>query len=290
MNIRQSQSAFSLIELSIVVLIIGLLVASVAGGKKLVSLSNLSKARALTNSSPVSGIEDLSLWLETTSKNSFSVAAPTDGATISTWYDINPQQTTKGTAAAGASLPAYNISSNSINGLPVLNFDGADNMAGPLVLTGTSATIFVVAKRNAIVTNQTAFTLYGASANDSDNSASAVIAFEGTGTSLQSFRNSVGLANFTHPGNNVPYIFTTKFDGTTNNAYLNGVIATTPVTTTGSFNTTNYLVGARYFGSTATTFYNGYIGEIIVYNRALSDFERGQIETYLSKKWSIKLP
>lgn len=31
------------------------------------------------------------------------------------------------------------------------------------------------------------------------------------------------------------------------------------------------------------------LGEVIFYTRSLSDFERGQIEQYLSKKWGIKL-
>ena len=36
-------------------------------------------------------------------------------------------------------------------------------------------------------------------------------------------------------------------------------------------------------------YYKGYIGEIIMFNRALSNTERADIELYLSTKWNIKL-
>jgi gamma-glutamyltranspeptidase len=36
-------------------------------------------------------------------------------------------------------------------------------------------------------------------------------------------------------------------------------------------------------------FYKGAIAEIIFYSRALIDQERQGVETYLSKKWSIKI-
>ena len=38
----------------------------------------------------------------------------------------------------------------------------------------------------------------------------------------------------------------------------------------------------------ATGYFDGYIGEIIIYNKALSDLQRKLIEDYLSKKWQIK--
>jgi len=290
-------TAFSLIELSIVVLIIGLIIASVVGGKKLVTLSNLTKARQLTNSSPVNGIEDLALWLETTSKNSFTAATPTDGSSISTWYDINPQKNVKNNATAGTA-PTYTASV--INGLPALTFASASNqnLVGSLSLGGSEATFFVVAQRNTAVNNATTFTFYAtADTGDSGSASSGNIAHEGaSATVLQALRSSaLSTTAATHPGNNVPYIFTTKFDGTNNTTYLNAVQQPTgsPTTaaSTGTFSTGSYVIGAHYTSSAvASPYYNGNIGEIIIYNRALSDFERGQVENYLSKKWSIKLP
>jgi len=50
---------------------------------------------------------------------------------------------------------------------------------------------------------------------------------------------------------------------------------------------TNGKIGG--YCNVAQALYQGDLGEIIIYNRALSDFERQQIEQYLSKKWAIKL-
>ncbi len=59
-------------------------------GKSLVQKSSLNSARALTKSSPVAGIKDLLLWYETSLAESFTYSQATDGATIKTWYDVNP--------------------------------------------------------------------------------------------------------------------------------------------------------------------------------------------------------
>ena len=51
--------AFSLIEISIVLLIIGILVAGVTQSSRLISQSKINSARAMTQSSPVSSIKIL---------------------------------------------------------------------------------------------------------------------------------------------------------------------------------------------------------------------------------------
>ncbi len=48
------QQAFSLIELSIVILVVGILIAGVMQGRELISKVHLQTARLLTTSSPVS--------------------------------------------------------------------------------------------------------------------------------------------------------------------------------------------------------------------------------------------
>ncbi len=57
-----TQKAFSLIELSIVILVVGILITGVIQGSNMVKKSQLQSARNLTTSSPVSGIKDLMLW------------------------------------------------------------------------------------------------------------------------------------------------------------------------------------------------------------------------------------
>ncbi len=88
-------SAFSLIEISIVILIIGILVAGVTQSSRLISQAKLSGAKSMTQSAPVSSIKNLALWIESTSDASFQSSDLDDGTAITTWNDINPQATLK---------------------------------------------------------------------------------------------------------------------------------------------------------------------------------------------------
>ncbi|MBU6338893.1 MAG: prepilin-type N-terminal cleavage/methylation domain-containing protein [Rickettsiales bacterium] len=58
---KNTYKAFSLIELSIVILVIGILFAGVMQGRSLIQKSRLKTAQSLTKSSPVSGIYGLLL-------------------------------------------------------------------------------------------------------------------------------------------------------------------------------------------------------------------------------------
>lgn len=66
--IKKPNKGFSLVELSIVILIIGVLIAGVSQGIDLLQDSRLAAARMLTQSSRVNSIKNLVTWLETTSE------------------------------------------------------------------------------------------------------------------------------------------------------------------------------------------------------------------------------
>ena len=71
------KKAFSLIELSIVILIIGIILAAVTQSSRLISKMKLATAKSLTQSSAVASINNLVLWLEPTMDTSF-IDAETD--------------------------------------------------------------------------------------------------------------------------------------------------------------------------------------------------------------------
>ncbi|MFM7682251.1 MAG: prepilin-type N-terminal cleavage/methylation domain-containing protein, partial [Bacteroidota bacterium] len=56
--------AFSLIELSIVILIIGILVAGVTQSSRLVAQMRLASAQSVTRSADISSIRDMVFWAE----------------------------------------------------------------------------------------------------------------------------------------------------------------------------------------------------------------------------------
>ncbi len=166
--------AFSLVELSIVILIIGVLVAAVGQGLDLLQDAKVSAARTLTNSSKVSSVRGLVFWLETSMENSFPEGEASDETIISQWNDINPQSSTKFNARAGqrsdANQITYNVaagatSSNTsgpkyvakgINNLPTLNFTNntsasskfqyltLDSQSAAMIAPREDLTIFVV--------------------------------------------------------------------------------------------------------------------------------------------------
>ena len=71
------KKAFSLIEISMVILVIGILIAGISKGIDMVYDMRLATARALTDKAPMFGMENLELWLETTSENSLATGTGT---------------------------------------------------------------------------------------------------------------------------------------------------------------------------------------------------------------------
>lgn len=93
-----NQKAFSLIEISMVILVIGILIAGISQGIDLYDDYRLNSAQNLTKNSQVNRIPDLEMWLETTSENSLATGTstftdnpnPVDQDSIGRWNNINP--------------------------------------------------------------------------------------------------------------------------------------------------------------------------------------------------------
>ena len=144
----KKNKAFSLVELSVVILIIGILVAGVTQSGRLIRQIKLSTARSITASSDVASIRDITAWFEASTEGVFTdnkgSTEVEDKAEIDIWRDTNPQKS-KGdkpelkNATAGAK-PKY--VSNGINGIPSVYFDGGANKAGPYPSDGTADFIY----------------------------------------------------------------------------------------------------------------------------------------------------
>lgn len=285
--------AFSLIELSIVILIIGILVAGVTSSSRLVKRMKLVTAQNITNTSPIPTIKDLVLWYETTLERSFIDSEEQDNSDLSFWYDNNIQSTNKINAYAPAVANRPKFIENGINGLPVVRFAGGDDymIIDNPGITGSQLTYIFVLRRNAVVPETAVFSGTNLTAvYDYDNNENICGFYEGNvGGFIMVYRNGALSTNNSHPGNNVPYIITSVFNGSNNVLYLNGV-PTTPVASSGNFNFRAIYLGVRWALNGGTWgYYNGDIAEIIFFNRALNTEERKAIEMYLSKKFAIKI-
>jgi prepilin-type N-terminal cleavage/methylation domain-containing protein len=147
--------AFSLIEISIVVLIISILAVGIMQSSRLIKEMKITSARNQTQTSPIPSIRSLVAWFETTSEKSFDESESVSASAITNWYDTNPQSVaaTPATQSITANKPTYMIDVGT--GLPVVSFDGsggnatADYLALPdatIPASNSSYTVFLATK------------------------------------------------------------------------------------------------------------------------------------------------
>ena len=84
---KSQKLAFSLIEISMVILVIGILIAGISQGIDLYQDTKFSIAQTLTKNSRVNRIADLEMWLETTLDDSFVASEKIANSNISKWIE-----------------------------------------------------------------------------------------------------------------------------------------------------------------------------------------------------------
>ncbi len=295
---------FSLIELSVVILVIGLLVIGITQGSRVITASKLKSAQALTQSSPVSSTSGLVFWLDTTRErslenngSSFNIA---DGDSVKNWYSINPQSNDSivATQSTQSKQPVY--IANGINGLPSLDFDGAAANGGnnrELTIADSDAisppseiTIFAVIRPTDTTTPSTQAVLskdigggisnppYAMSitSNPSFNAAQ--------GSDSTSSSSSVGASI----QNNTAYIMRGYILNGQAYLVLNSNVRPAGTVKTLIFHSTGALrIGQQKNGT--NRYFNGHLSEIIMFNRALKTSEADGITQYLASKYGVRL-
>ena len=274
---RNSQG-FSLIEVAVVIVIIGILIAGIALSSNLIAKSRLQMALTLSKSSPIVGITQNVLWLETSLSESIKDTEASDNAPITAWSDQNNSGNRVSVVAVGSG-PVY---ANTINRVHAVKFAGSTanylQIADASFLNNTDYTIVVLEKR---MSNSSNNYFIGENPSGTANQALAlgysadasVIHSQGSGTSYNSavstYDTSTDKARF--------FVFThSATDG--NKTYVNGLLASQDATKTAHLSGLSTLaIGKAYTGE---------IGEVVVFTKALLNSERVAVEDYLSKKWS----
>ena len=290
-KLNTNHKAFSLIEISVVTIIIGILISGISVGIDLYKDYQFVVARSVVQNSRIPRINGLAVWYETISEKSFDKNQQKNNSSLTTWYDINPNSNNKCNANSPSATNNPIFVENAFNGyMPGVKFDGNNDYfsCNNISLTGQEITYFVVAKRTSNILYMSAFSSLSPGALFDSNSFAHFRAFlEDTSGKMSMFRNGWG-SQISHPGNNIAYIATGIFDGTNSIAYINGAIGSV-VASSGNFNVSTLLIGTNWQSGQAINFYSGIVAEIIIYNRALKDKERMEVEKYLSKKWNIKI-
>lgn len=269
---------FSLIELSIVILIIGILVVGITRGTAIISKTRTSAARSLTAGSPAPTIPGLTAWFETSSESSFAEERRYDALALDentdgiSWFDNSPNKNLNATTVTGN--PTYR--EITINNLPGIRFDGTDDAIAfnTASLNGRSFTVFVVEQRRAATGNFLSFdstnNVFGYATDTSIDMTS------GTGTvAVSAYSQPIPrIITFLASSATYPYTQGIFINGGAGSVAADGTI--TPTATTAS-------------GSIGSNGYTGDICEVIIYNRALTLAERNDIQEYLSKKYAIRV-
>lgn len=288
---NRSKKAFSLLEISAILIAISVIITMVITSTDILGAARLNNARNITKSSIVNEITGVTLWLDSTSVKSFDDEDIEDGDEIENWNDIRKSFSSTHTATATATKrPLYD--EDAINKLPGVKFDGVnDHMQIASFSANAYMTLFAVGKFS--TTNQkTLWIEHSASAN-----ANSGFYMYGYGTSAIHLRRLGSGTNFRYNLATTGWfgsetaIGVVRYDGTNlaykknDNAFINDVFQAGEATTIPNETVTStFNIGSR---NGTDYFTDGSFGEIIMYNRALSDTEVDDVLEYLNSKWEI---
>jgi prepilin-type N-terminal cleavage/methylation domain-containing protein len=302
-NKFNTKQAFTLIELSIVLLIVGILITGVVTYSRLVKQMKLTTIKQITYSSPVAGIKGLSLWLETTLDNSLTGAVnpinPDENEKIISWNDINPQTSTRVIVSQSTdSLRPTLTTTGTLNELPGIKFDGTQYLS-TIKANGGNIPL------NAGDDSFTLITVFQTNVNSGVNQ--SVIEQNSTNSSQPSgARASLllsSLATYGFCGEGVDYWSCQTYlpktpyisaiivnDSGLTKIYSNSTSST--CSSTINSNTLNISDAGFFIGVKGTSLVermNGVIYEIIIFDRVINTEELNDTMRYLSKKYAIKL-
>lgn len=298
-NIFKNKKAFSLVELSIVLIIIALLVVGVIGGQRLIALGKLSTAKTTTKSSPVSSIKGLALWLEPTLPESILEDDTEDGTPIAQWKDINTQVgNPQAVIINGAPEYKSELALETINRIPAIRFDGAaDYLTIDNFTLNTEMTIFFVGK---FPNSDFAMTLVdanglGVQVSGGEDAGQFALYLKGLNSSNEASDIAVGAADWF---GDIEAVGTVRYNGSEALYRRNDEDLTeSNVSSTFSEGTiiNNAVTGTLHIGAArpqvtgaVSNFSAGSLGEVIIFDRALPDTEMNLVIEYLMSKWAIK--
>lgn len=296
---HKKQQAFTLLELTIVLVVIAVMTVGIFKGAGLVNSSKISVARSLTERSPVPKIDGLVVWYETSSLDSLLKSEASNNSTVTTWYDLSPASVPLRKNTLTAKTGAVKYIKNGINNVPSLQFssknDGSvTNLQLSAFAQGSTAqnTVFLVFQQQPRTYISTDERWILDSHSSASSSAIGYADISGVDT-VRSDSGTTVYSGSTNPpsfGDEKSFIVAAYYDQAYTKAYVNDA---TVVTGGGYFNATpgsNKITGltiGSLKGDINASRFVGLISEIIIYNRVLKNDERKDIFIYLSKKYSI---
>lgn len=230
--------------------------------------------------------EGLVLWLDASDTSSMTVSS----GIISEWRDKSGLHN----HAKGVNSPM--LIANSINTCQAVVSTENQYFTGQLSITGDTLTVFAVAQtsrplgdgnlgndQRLVSLANGSFPDYGREYGRQDG---VIALFNQKNTStIASWRVTGPIAGNTI-STNVPFQAVSKYDGTNGYLWKNGVQGDAPSSSSsGTFGITTYGIGNC--PTPTEEYWVGSIGEIVIYNRALSESDQQKVEGYLATKWGL---
>jgi hypothetical protein len=223
-------------------------------------------------------IPGLSLWLDAADTTSVTVL----NGNATQWADksgLSNNATATGTIAyRSAAINTY--SAMSYSGATSTYFRGSNSNSTNVL------TCFSVATMNSGTYATARILSLGLAGTVDYNNSSYCAAIERNGQGINAFRAATALGTSALSAYSVPFLCCSFFNGTNHTMFVNGTPGTT-VASTGNFAYRVYNIG-NSLGEEGAVYWNGFIGEVIIYNSALSTRQRTQVEGYLAYKWGLR--
>jgi prepilin-type N-terminal cleavage/methylation domain-containing protein len=289
--------AFSLLELSIVLSVVGILATLAINATSIITRLKFSTARSITENSPIPKIDGLIAWYETTTNSSFETGAvldsyADDAITQWKWYDRSPNSlalrnntTSQMLSPTGASA-SVSYQQKALAQLPSFRFQGNGGLffsplrINPPATSISNATVFMVLQP-VVFNAATTYTIFDSGSGSNKNlvsiSTSGAIIDRGSAVSISSsgrFASGKAAIVAVYLSNN------SSIYVNSNNTPLGG-----SAVSAGSNNISGIYIAKSAQGSGND--FNGFISEVAVYNSALKFSDRREVLNYLSKKYKI---
>ncbi len=287
-DLNKSKQAFTLIELSVVLIIVATILSGIIYGDGLVYSARVANSKAITGKSVVREMEGLVAWYEASLKDSINEQAK--DAQITEWRDMNPssiasrRNSLTKTASAGM-IRKY----SGIKEMGSMSFNGSDRISLTSFQQGSTAqvTAFLVF-RPLVAPTATARIILDSHSSGLTSS----IGIKNNAVSLNA-GFAVDTATGSSPASflvDQDYILAVYFNGaSSSSAYVNNatiLAGASNVSNPGSNQLSGLTIGSDRSGSNG---FNGWISEVIIFNRPLKLQERKDVMSYLSNKYQISV-
>ncbi|WP_437927783.1 LamG-like jellyroll fold domain-containing protein [Sorangium sp. So ce291] len=219
----------------------------------------------ISGSVPTSGLK---LWLRT------DAGVTASAGKVSSWQD---QSGNGNTAAMSTAAAQPTLVSSALNGKPVVRFYGAQSLFLAQQLEPTHFTVFIVGKNNKASESYSMILGPGNSSPNNqlrwENGTQAL--FVGIGNSMPVITSTIGNTRVYHA-------LSARYNGSTMSVYRDGSLASSH-----NFTTTGPWVLLQIGAWFSHYFMEGDLAEILVYESALSEGDRGAVNSYLRGKYAL---